>query len=111
MSVTVSANNAGDLEVNMSNGNAARVFDSLGISLEPDWCGELPASDFLGRVLVAQALSPVDEGMPAYEHLREPGQCHMIEAARRPGYLQERLGQLHELASWAIDHGVEVYWG
>lgn len=102
MSVTFyAAGSPDDLDVNMSNSNAARVCESLGISLDPDWCGDMPADDFMGRVLMALALSPADEGMPSYEHVTGPGTARMIEGARRPGYLQERLTQLHALASWA----------
>ena len=98
------------LSVNMSQGNAARVCETLGIDLDEEgWCGSLPAVDFQGRVLVALALSPADEGMPSYEH-PGPG-ATMIEAARRPGYLQERLGQLRELADWAVAHGAEIDFG
>jgi len=98
-----------DLDVNMCNRNAAQVCDALGFSLDPDWCGEMEAKDFQGRVLLALAISPADEGMPSYEHAG-PG-ARMIEGARRPGYLQERLGQLHELAEWAIANDAVVSWG
>jgi hypothetical protein len=110
MSVTFTAAGADEreLDVNMSNSNAAMVAEALGFSLDPDWCGEMGGADFQGRVLLALAISPADEGMPSYEHAG-PG-ARMIEGARRPGYLQERLGQLHELASFAVETGVEVWW-
>lgn len=97
-----------ELDVNLSNSNAAMVAATLGISMDPDWSGEMEARDFQGRVLMALAISPADEGMPAYD---VPGSgARMIEAGRRPGYLQERLGQLHQLAQWAVDHGALVWW-
>lgn len=111
MSVTFTAAGTDELfelDVNMSNSNAAMVAAALGFSLDPDWVGEMEARDFQGRVLLALAISPADEGMPSYEHVG-PG-ARMIEGARRPGYLQERLGQLHELASWAVDHGALIWW-
>lgn len=110
MSVTFTASQGApdELDVNMNNRNAAMVCEALGIELDPDWCGEMDAADFQGRVLMALALSPADEGMPSYEHAG-PG-ARMVEGARRPGYLQERLGQLHELAAWAVGHGAEVWW-
>lgn len=109
MSVTFTAQGAPDeLDVNMSNSNAATVAASLGIDLDPDWCGDLPAGDFMGRVLLALAISPADEGMPSFEHAG-PG-ARMIEGARRAGYLQERLGQLRDLAEWATAHGADVWW-
>lgn len=86
----------GELDVNMSNTNAALVCATLGIELEPDWDGEMDAPLFLGRVVMAMALAPSDEGMPSYEHVG-PG-ARMIEGARRPGYVQDRLLALHALA-------------
>ena len=111
-----------ELEVNMSNSNAATVAATLGIDLDAEgWCGSVPAEDFLGRVLVALAVSPADEGMPSFQlapgdsagvfgTVREGGPV-FIQGARRPGYLQERLAQLHELALWAVEHGAEVTFG
>ncbi|QGH75334.1 hypothetical protein I5G61_gp86 [Mycobacterium phage Quesadilla] len=98
----------GELDVNMSNSNAARVAEALGFSLDPDWCGEMDAEAFLGRVLMALAVSPADEGMPSFE-VAGPG-ARMIEGARRPGYLQDRLAQLHELALWARAHSTPIWW-
>jgi hypothetical protein len=112
MSVTFTADGAEDLDVNMSNSNAAMVVESLGFTLggDGDWAGEMDAEVFLGRVLLALAISPADEGMPSYEHDRIPGMARMIEGARRPGYLQERLEQLRELAIWARDHSTAIWW-
>lgn len=106
----VSIPEAEHLEVNMSNSNAAVVCGSLGIDLnEEGWCGSLAADDFLGRVLLALAIQPSDEGIPAHE--LPTGGVRWIECGRRPGYIQERLGQLHELAAWAVEHGAEVDFG
>lgn len=99
------------LEVNMSNRNAASVAASLGIELDPDWCGQMAPADFLGRVLMALAIAPADEGMPSHELPRSPGQARWIEGARPQGYLQERLGQLHALATWALGHDSPIIWG
>jgi len=107
--VVHSATSPEEVEVNMSNGNAVDVSAALGIDLEPDWCGSMPAEDFLGRVLVALAIAPADEGMPSYEHAG-PG-ARMIQGARPAGYLQDRLGQLHQLADWAVNNGAEIQWG
>jgi hypothetical protein len=110
MSVTFSADDLdwdSQLAVNMSSSSAATVASTLGIDLDAEgWCGDMPAQDFLGRVLVALALSPLDEGMPCYE---VPGTgARMIQGARRSGYLQERLAQLHELAVWAVKHNSDI---
>ena len=113
---------AEELEVNMSNSNAAQVASTLGIDLDAEgWCGNMGAEDFLGRILVALALSPADEGMPSFQlapgdsagifgTVREGGPT-FIQGARRPGYLQERLEQLRELADWALANGAEISFG
>lgn len=111
-----------EIGVNMSNSNAHRVAQTLGIDLDPDWCGDMAAEDFLGRVLMALAISPADEGMPS--HTLQPGDDAgvlfgtvreggptIIAGARRPGYLQERLAELHELALWAVANDAVVMWG
>lgn len=102
----------GALDVNMNNRNAGFVFEALGLALDPagdgDWAGQVEASDFQGRVLMALALAPADEGMPSYEHVG-PG-ARMIEGSRRPGYLQEQLQALHKLAVWAVEHNAKVVW-
>ena len=98
---------AEELSVNMSNSNAAHVCDALGIDLaEWGWCGSLGAEDFLGRVLMALAVLPVDAGVPAHE-VPGPG-ARVVECGRSEGYAQERLGQLRELADWAVAHQAEI---
>lgn len=110
---------AEELSVNMSNSNAARVCGSLGIDLDKlGWCGSMPAEDFLGRVLVALAIEPADEGVPSHRLLPgdsagifgtvQEGGPAFIECGRREGYTQERLGQLRELADWAVANGAEI---
>lgn len=107
-----------ELEVNMSNANAAQVCAALGVSLAPDWCGNMAADDFLGRVLVAMAVAPADPGMPSYELLPGDadrpmwaGDATVIQGARPAGYLQERLTQLHALALWAVENDKIITWG
>lgn len=70
-----------------------------------DDAGQLPAEDFLGRVLVALALTPEDEGVDGYWN----GRLHM--GGRRAGYLQLRLAELHDLAQWCVGRGRDVAWG
>lgn len=102
---------AEDLAVNMSNTNAYRVCASLGIDLEAEgWCGSLPAADFLGRVLIALAVDPVDAGRPATVDAA-PNRATFVDCGRPEGYTQERLGQLRELADWAVAHNAEISFG
>lgn len=101
---------ADELAVNMSSSNAFRVCQSLGIDLEAEgWCGSMTAEDFLGRILVALAIEPVSAGIPSHE-VPGPG-VRMIECGRPEGYLQERLGQLRELADWAVANNAEISFG
>ena len=95
--------------VHMNVGNAALLCDVLGIASDDEDGGEMTPTDFLGRVLVAQALSPADAGVPMYT---ESGDGRFINCGRPEGYLQDRLADLRELAEWAIAHGRgTVWWG
>lgn len=94
-------------QVNLSNFNARFVLAALGVDSE-DLCGEDGAESFLGRVLTALAIAPVDEGVPAHD-LPGPG-AQVVECGRRAGYLQERLAVLHEVALWAVERGRCVQW-
>jgi hypothetical protein len=101
---------AEDLSINMSNTNAHRISATLGIDLEAEgWAGSLSAEDFLGRVLLALAIEPADEGIPSHEV--PTGGVRWVECGRPAGYAQERLTQLHALAQWAVDHGAEIAFG
>ncbi|THA53269.1 hypothetical protein E6R62_19470 [Streptomyces sp. A1136] len=101
MSVTFFADSVG-VEVNMANSNAARVLGVLGYE---ELAGDAEADDFLGRVLVALALVPVDAGRPATAEGR------FVDCGRRAGYIQERLEELRALAEEARAQGLPVYWG
>jgi hypothetical protein len=94
-------------QVNMANGNAVALVDLLGLDFDGDF-GEAPAEDFLGRVLLAQALLDVtvddEHGRP------DVRDGNWITCGRRPGYLAERLAQLHEIATWAHEHDAVVAW-
>lgn len=95
--------------INISNTNARFVLDALGIQSD-DLTGELAADLFLGRVLTALAIAPVDEGTLAYE-VAGGGRAAMVMCGRRPGYLQETLTDLHEVTQWAQTHQRDVTWG
>ncbi len=102
---------AEELSVNMSSSNAVHVCASLAIDLEEwGWCGSLPAVDFLGRVLMALAVLPVDAGRPVTVDA-EPGRATFVDCGRREGYAQERLGQLRELADWAVANLAVISFG
>jgi hypothetical protein len=98
-----------DNEVNLSNANAVGVLRLLGITPENTenfWNGgSLPAEDFLGRVLIALAVNPADAGVPATQ------EGNFIDAGRREGYFDERLGELRDIAEKAFAEGGKVQWG
>ncbi len=94
-------------ELNINGGNAAELFNLLGLEFDGDF-GETPAEDFLGRVLLAQALLDVttDDGHGRPGHT----EGRWTTCGRRPGYLADRLTQLHQLATWAHEHDAVVAW-
>lgn len=100
-------------EMNVANDNAMHLLGLLGLPSEPDECGSLggstTAEDFLGRVLIAQAVSPSDAGVPVTEETGQGG-VTMIRMGRRVGYSDDRLTTLRELADFAVDRGRDVQW-
>lgn len=106
-------------ELNLANANAAYVLDTLGYTdPEQQISGCCDAVNFLGRVLTALALAPADAGRPAMsmhgDDLRSTPlgleSSRNIDCGRRPGYLQDQLHHLHDLAQWAVLHGQPVVW-
>jgi len=99
--------------LNVSNTNAMHLLGLLGLPSEPDECGSLSGSttaeDFLGRVLLAQAVSPADEGVPVTTQ-KGHGGATMIRMGRRAGYSEGRLTALRELADFAVHRGRDVQW-
>ncbi len=94
--------------VNVSERNAVLLLQALGYR-EPFECSPLAGAatveEFRGRVLTALALARADDGAPWRETSPRFTDC-----GRRPGYLQDRLEELHELADWCIQHHREIQW-
>lgn len=108
-----------ELDVNMSNVNAKTLLSTLGLGednldRDPFSCEELvgtsDAESFLGRVLMAEAVSPEDEGIPVNQLPSEEGKARVFDGGRMPGYIQMRLSELRELAQWCNEHGFDVAW-
>jgi hypothetical protein len=107
-------------EVNVSNGNAIGLLEALGLGGDvvetgfgpapEDACGSLDADDFLGRVLAAEILSVGDPGRPEEIEVIEDGPT-IIYCGTSEGYLDGRLAQLREVATFAKAHGRSVVWG
>lgn len=95
--------------VNVSNENARFILDALGYADSwGDLCGDASADDFYGRILVATAVAPADEGVPVRD---EPGPgARMVHCGRPTGYLQDRLDSLREVAEWARERGRAISW-
>jgi hypothetical protein len=114
--------------LNMTNLNAAHLLRALGLlpelgadavlhEHEPvsrlaggnafGLAGECDALDLLGRIDLALALSPVDEGTPW--HPVTPG-GNFLDCGRRPGYLQDRLHVLRAIAVHARELHRRVTW-
>lgn len=98
-------------DVNVSNHNALHLLDLLGITVEDGEppMGSMSAEDFLGRVLLAQAVNPADAGVPATA--TEGAGSTVIHCGRREGYSEARLGDLHALAEFAVSRGRTIQWG
>lgn len=104
--------------MNLANGNAASVLGALnlvsaerGMDRDPfntdDLGGFADAEQILGAAQLYLALEPQDAGLVPHA-LNERGT--FIDAGRRPGYLQEKLQRLVEIATWARNHGRRVEW-
>ncbi|GAA4439201.1 hypothetical protein [Phytohabitans houttuyneae] len=93
--------------VNVNDRNGADLLTLLGLDFDGDY-GETAAEDFLGRVLLAQALLDVATDD---EHGRFAArEARWTECGRRPGHLAERLTELHEVALQAIERDAVISW-
>lgn len=93
-------------EVNVSNANAGTLLRALGLYEQGgDLTGALSGEEFASKVIQARVLTPQDAGVPAMAY------GAVQDCGRRPGYIQERLDQLQEIANFAWDKGVAVTWG
>ena len=99
--------------VSVSQDNAEFLLEALGVERDIDgeleMIGSADPTDFMGRVLAAEGLSPEDPGRPAIFGQGPRGRTY-VEAGRGEGYLQRRLGDLRELASYATEHSLPVLW-
>lgn len=124
---TMIAHHESLFNVNVSNVNAVRLLAVLGYELdvEEGAVGRDDADAFLGRVLVALAVEPYDEGVEMHQLTVDECAASPVLAAfgagrldgpavydcgRRKGYTQERLKSLQRLATYCRDVGALVAW-
>lgn len=98
------------VEVNVSNANAALLLDLLGLVDPTAWAGRVDGADFLGRVLLAQAIAPTDAGRPVVQAPAAAGGGWVIDCGRPAGYAQDRLAQLRSIAAAATAASSTVDW-
>lgn len=94
-------------EIGVSSTNITHVLEVLGIDVR-DESGTMDATAFLGRVMMAQAVSPSDAGIPVTAEKCSGGMT-MI-GGRRPGYTDEVLAHLRDITDFAIARGRKVVW-
>lgn len=112
--------------VTLANSNAVRVLETLGLMAagedeDSDLFGQCEAEDFLGRILLALAIAPHDEEIPAHQ-LRTneltgvlrtivgDGGAKVWTGTRRAGYLQDKLQKLADLVRFCQQHDHMIAW-
>lgn len=81
------------------------IGDALVMLADAYQSGSDTAEQFLGHVLMAEALAPADPGMPSTQH------GNVIDCGTEAGYVQHMLPQLREVGEYAARHGFNVAWG
>ena len=91
--------------VNVSNLNARHLLSVLGFEDEnEDLCGSIAGSDFMGRILIAQAVNPADAGTATVT------EGMMTTMGRPEGYTDGRLVEVEQLAQYAMDNNCAISW-
>lgn len=96
-------------EVQMSNGNAVTILDVLGIKVGEDFSdrcsGSISVEDMKGRILMAQAINPTDEGSATI------AVGNVVDCGRPEGYTDGKLFSLLEVVEFAEANNVDIVWG
>jgi len=91
-------------EVQVSSVNGRHILNTLGFDADEDMIGSMSGADFMGRILMAQAVNPSDAGVPATQT------GNMVECGRAEGYTDVRLMQVQEIAQYAMEKELTVCW-
>jgi len=109
-------NEESNLEINMSNTNAMMILQTL--SFQPDeYCGDVKNDELENFILrcdlALQAIREEPSLDPGRETTIEKGETGptFVHCGVHPGYMQERISQLRDLASFAYKHQAELSWG
>lgn len=95
--------------LNVNNRNAIDVLRALGLEANyDDLSGQIDATDLLGRLLVALAVQPVDQGIDT--RASSTSGATIIECGRPDGYLHSRFEELTVIARRAAAIGRTVTW-
>jgi hypothetical protein len=96
-----------DDDVNMSNTNASLVMRSLGLSLDPEWCGQLPIDIFLN---ICRAWLRQNLGNPSLE-IETVVDGNFIDCGVGAGYINRRVHELALMAHRGREAGAtDVVW-
>jgi hypothetical protein len=107
-------------DTNVANTNARLVLESLGLANADsdfnDICyGSCPTNDFMGRVLMALAVAPTDNGTITVSYREGTAEllgATVYEMGRSVGYLQDKLARLLVITQWAVDNNHDrIVWG
>lgn len=89
--------------------NTAYLLGLLGLPSAPEdggsFFGSVPAQKFLDRVLLAQA-SLAGARVPVLA-----AAAPAVHVGQRPGYTEQRLADLRDIAEFGVLHGRTVQWG
>lgn len=99
-------------ELNVHNQGAGALLRLLHLTgYDNELSGEIDAAALIARIRAVGRVRPVDPGTPTVEGGGPgTGQCHWVEVGRRPGYLNDRLGDLLQVAEHAQTLGRTVSW-
>lgn len=92
-------------EVNVSNINARHLLSILGYEGDADLSGSATGADLMGRILMAEAINPTDEGTATIT------EGILTTFGRPEGYTEARLAAIKPIAQYAMDHNLNVLWG
>jgi hypothetical protein len=100
----------GSPELNVANGNAAKIFKALGFYTEsPDfdfWGGQLDAGDLMDRI--EKAIPELVERIPS--DTKEPGCCRVIDFGCSADQADRYFRILTDIAFFAMENGCFVSW-